>query len=209
IDPYQIGRDNPEALSSGAFYFYYRLGFRPRDAAIRRLALEERRKIERDAGYRSPRAVLEQLARSAMSLSLAPRSSDDVPISAARLAGLVTSHIAHRFDGNRRAASRAALTRVTRALGVRRVDAWPREERAASARLGLPFSLIPSLDRWPARDRRRLVAVMRAKGGASEARYVRLLAAHPRLRRSLAKLIQASGEQRLTSAERKGPIRAR
>src|SRR5262249_37550605 len=28
IDPYQIGRDNPEALSSGAFYFYYRLGFR-------------------------------------------------------------------------------------------------------------------------------------------------------------------------------------
>ena len=54
-------------------------------------------------------------------------------------------------------------------------------------------ALIPDLDRWPPADRRRLVEVMRAKGGASEARYVRLLDGHARLRRSLEALAPAGG----------------
>ena len=35
VDPYQIGHDNPEALRSGAFYFYHHLGFRPWIPAVR------------------------------------------------------------------------------------------------------------------------------------------------------------------------------
>src|SRR6185295_13838326 len=31
IYPYQLGQDNDEALDSGAWWFYQRLGFRPRD----------------------------------------------------------------------------------------------------------------------------------------------------------------------------------
>ncbi|MGH7357970.1 MAG: hypothetical protein ACREJR_04040, partial [Candidatus Rokuibacteriota bacterium] len=34
VDPYQLGTDNREALRSGAFYFYHRLGFRPRDPDV-------------------------------------------------------------------------------------------------------------------------------------------------------------------------------
>ena len=29
VKPYQFGKGNPEGLKSGAFWFYYRLGFRP------------------------------------------------------------------------------------------------------------------------------------------------------------------------------------
>ncbi|MBK9983286.1 MAG: hypothetical protein IPP15_12935 [Saprospiraceae bacterium] len=29
VEPYQFGLDNPEGIASGAFWFYYRFGFRP------------------------------------------------------------------------------------------------------------------------------------------------------------------------------------
>jgi hypothetical protein len=191
VDPYQIGRDNPEALRSGAFYFYHRLGFRPRDPAVRRLAEEEREKIARQPAYRSPLAVLEKLAGSEISLVLADDAAPE-PVTASRLATLVTEHIARRFRGDRRAAARAAVTRVVQALGVRRRRHWPPDERRAFDQLSLPIALIPDLDRWPAADRRRLVQVLRAKGGSSEARYVRLLGGHGRLRRSLVALIEGA-----------------
>ena len=35
IDPYQLGHHNAEGLSSGAWWFYYKLGFRPIDPAAR------------------------------------------------------------------------------------------------------------------------------------------------------------------------------
>ena len=62
VDPYQIGRDNPEAIESGAFWFYRKLGFRPLDPQVRRvLALEEKRMF-RDPGHRSSRKTLQRLA---------------------------------------------------------------------------------------------------------------------------------------------------
>ena len=37
IDPYQLGHDNREGLLSGAWWFYYKLGFRPYDPEVRRV----------------------------------------------------------------------------------------------------------------------------------------------------------------------------
>ena len=59
IDPYQLGLGNDEAIRSGAFWFYRKLGFRPTEPKIERLArAEERRK------RRSSAATLRKLARS-------------------------------------------------------------------------------------------------------------------------------------------------
>ncbi len=196
IDPYQIGKDNHEALAAGAFYFYYYLGFVPRHPDVRRIALAEREKIARDPAHRSPLPVLRQLARSEM---VRPRAPGDAaaerPITAAKLAALVTADIARRFAGDRRAAERAAAASVARTLGAGRMADWPREERRAFERLALLVGLIPDLARWPAAERRRLVHVMRAKGGQSEARYVRLLGAHRRLVASLRALAGTAQER--------------
>jgi len=194
VDAYQIGRGNTEALRSGAFYFYYRLGFRPDEPAVARLAEQEQMKIARDPAYRSPPSVLERLARCGMSLSLAPDAAEEPSLSASRLAMLVTMHIARCFRGDRRAAAREAEVRVARSLGVRGWTRWSADERWAFAQLSLPIALIPDLDRWSAGDRRRLVEVVRAKGGASEAEYVRRLCAHRRLRRSLGDLVRSAEE---------------
>ncbi|MGH8673872.1 MAG: hypothetical protein ACREVG_06140, partial [Burkholderiales bacterium] len=63
IGPYALGQGNREAIDSGAWWFYYRLGLRPRAAAAKRLARRELAHWRADRGYRSSRATLEKLAR--------------------------------------------------------------------------------------------------------------------------------------------------
>jgi hypothetical protein len=68
-NPYQIGEGNPEAIASGAFWFYYRLGFRPRDTELRRLAASEFRRIKRDR-HRTDRKTLVRLGGGDLVLEL-------------------------------------------------------------------------------------------------------------------------------------------
>jgi len=66
VDPYQVGLENDEALDSGAFWFYRKLGFRPLDPAAAQLVEREEDRMLRTPGYRSSRRTLEKLAHSYM-----------------------------------------------------------------------------------------------------------------------------------------------
>ena len=131
VDRYQIGYDNDEALRSGAFYFYRRLGFHPVEAAARRLARAEQAKIARDPGYRSPPAVLRRLAQGDLVLRLG-RSPVPLRVRAGAVAASVSAHIARRYGGDRTAAVRGAIRRVAGALGAAGLPRWHGAERARS-----------------------------------------------------------------------------
>lgn len=62
IDPYQIGRENDEAIESGAFWFYHKLGFRSTSPQIARLVEREEKRIAENPAYRTPPAALRRLA---------------------------------------------------------------------------------------------------------------------------------------------------
>ncbi len=62
LDPYQIGYENEEAIASGAFWFYRKLGFRSTDPELRALTSREEAKIAADPAYRTSSAVLRRLA---------------------------------------------------------------------------------------------------------------------------------------------------
>jgi len=70
LDPYQIGFENEEGIESGAFWFYRKLGFRPVDPEILKLALKEEEKLRTRKGYRTSAATLRKLARSPMIFEL-------------------------------------------------------------------------------------------------------------------------------------------
>ena len=62
VDPYQLGHENEEAIESGSFWFYYKLGFRPESEDVARLAERELQKIAAQPGYRTRPATLRKLA---------------------------------------------------------------------------------------------------------------------------------------------------
>ena len=53
VDPYQIGLHNDEAIDSGAFWFYRKLGFRPTDSKVAHLLESEEKKLNRIRVYRT------------------------------------------------------------------------------------------------------------------------------------------------------------
>jgi hypothetical protein len=62
VDPYQIGHENAEAIESGAFWFYRKMGFRPVEPEIAALTAREEARMQRTPGYRSGRRTLERLS---------------------------------------------------------------------------------------------------------------------------------------------------
>jgi hypothetical protein len=72
IYPYQIGKDNDEAIESGAFWFYRKLGFRPGRRDLESLCEKEEKKIAANPKYRTPPRTLRRLAEAHMFYELQP-----------------------------------------------------------------------------------------------------------------------------------------
>jgi hypothetical protein len=183
-EPSQFGGGNREGLESGAFWFYYRLGFRPVAARLAALAADEFARMQRTPGYRPPLPVLRRFTHSDIELRLRPDSPARPACDPAELSLAVSAWLAERFHGDRAKAAAFAVRTVSQALGVRDITRWPEAERAAFEALCLLFARIPGLALWPGRDKARLVALARAKGG-DEFRYFDLLRTHTRLHAAL------------------------
>ncbi|MFZ0136821.1 MAG: hypothetical protein WAK89_07180 [Candidatus Sulfotelmatobacter sp.] len=66
IYPYQIGQNNDEAIDSGAFWFYRKLGFRPGRPDLQKLCEREEERIAANPTYRTPSRTLKRLAEAHM-----------------------------------------------------------------------------------------------------------------------------------------------
>jgi hypothetical protein len=186
VPRYQVGYENEEALQSGAFWFYHKLGFRPVERKVLALSEHEQRKIRADPAYRSPRKTLERLAQSDVVLTL--DGDGRIPprdLQQGNIGLLVTREIGQKFAGNRPAALRETTRQVSRVLGCSGWRRWPAPQRLAMERLAPILALIPELDRWTSAEKRGLVRIIRAKGAERQAAYIRLLQGHRRLARSL------------------------
>src|SRR5690606_16756256 len=56
VNGYQFGEGNSEAINSGAYWFYYRLGFRPDHEAQRKLAAREAKRLSKKNAAPSERS---------------------------------------------------------------------------------------------------------------------------------------------------------
>ena len=184
-EPSQFGGTNKEGLQSGAFWFYYRLGFRPVDARAARLAAAEWVRMRDERGYRTPISELRRFTRSDIELRLRETPACEP----ADLSGAATAWIEAHYDGNRTSALSAARRIVAGALGDVDDDRWPKHEQLAFRELALLVAQIRDVHRWSAADKRALAAWMRAKGG-DEFRFHRILARHRRLREALCRLAE-------------------
>src|SRR3990170_4555868 len=116
VDRYQLGHESAEALQSGSFYFYHRLGFRPRDPDVLRVLAEEQAKLAAARAYRSPIPALRRLAGAEIYLTLpGGHPEPETRARATDVAALVARMVAREFGGDRARAARACAARGARA----------------------------------------------------------------------------------------------
>jgi hypothetical protein len=191
IPPFQLGHNNTEGLKSGAWWFYYKLGFRPEDQQVRWLLRSELRLMRENPRHRSSTATLQKLSSEPVFLYLDRAKQDVLAKIPTEEVGLKISRLlADRFGADREKGVRTLSREAAHLLGVRSQRSWPPAERLVWERWSPLIVMLPGISRWRPEEKRALVQVVRAKGGRRESDYVRLFNKHGRLRRAILKLAQ-------------------
>jgi hypothetical protein len=186
LAPYQIGYDNPEAIRSGAWWFYQKLGFRSRDAGVLRVMRRELALMRVKPGYRSSAATLRELASEVVFFHEGSKRDDVLGLIDVGNVGLhVTRFIAERYGSDRERAERELAIEAGRLLDAPSWTRFSPGERLAWRRWSPLVCSLPGIVRWSAAERRSLAAVIRAKGGARESEFVARFDRHARLRRMI------------------------
>ena len=171
LDPYQLGKGNDDGIESGAWWFYYKLGFRPRAAAVKRVMRAELERLRASPRHRSSPATLRKLAEGHLVFDADPRHPVPLPPNV-RIGFRVADALAAR--SNREDASREAMRRI----GVRSLAGWTPGERLAWLRWSPLILALPGVSRWSAANRRALVRIVRTKGGVGETDFLARFNAH-------------------------------
>lgn len=180
IEPYQLGQGNEEAIESGAWWFYYKFGFRPRARAALALVSRELRRVRRSPGHRSSAATLRRLAAWHVFLDLEPDAATTLP-PIAEWGGAGASELARCQSADPGVRAAWVAVEASRRLGVTGRGEWSADERLQLERWGPLVLALARRARWPSPAWLALADVIRAKAARSERRYLESLAAHPRL----------------------------
>ncbi|MCU1331640.1 MAG: hypothetical protein JWM08_632 [Candidatus Angelobacter sp.] len=193
VYPYQIGDDNEEAIVSGAFWFYRKMGFRSMQPELEKLARAEEKKVLARKAYRTPAGTLRRLSKANVVYELPDAQAGAWDKFSVRNVGLAVQRgMARDFGGDAEAMRKAAVERLARVIKVDLQRVKPQAE-VAFADFAVVLNLVPDLSRWSSDDKDALREIIAAKAGQNELRYVRLLQKHARLREALLQLGSENG----------------
>jgi hypothetical protein len=185
VYPYQLGHDNEEAIESGAFWFYRKLGFRPGRSDLLKLAEREEQKIAADPKYRTPAHTLRRLASDHAFYELPGSERGAWDKFSTRNIGLrVSRRMAREFSGDAVAMRKKLSRALERTLRVN-TTSWTALEEAAFENFALVLGGAPGLRTWTREEKEELVRVIRSKAKPDEMLYLHLTQQHGRLREEL------------------------
>ena len=185
LEPYQLGEGNDEGIASGAWWFYYKLGFRPRNPKIRTLVKAELDRMKKDSRHRSSPATMAKLAKDYLYYESPGIKAPYWPRLAsigAEIAGLLASG-----EGGNPIPPDGELSRI-RLEVPRRLSAAAKAAWTAWVPI---VALIPGLERWSADEKQELVRIILAKGGRRDSDYLKLFDRHTKLGKALRQVTRA------------------
>ena len=188
IDKFQIGaEDNDDAIKSGAFWFYHKLGFKPVQAKARAfLKLELGKKKSEGRTYRTKKSVLRQFATSDLRFHLEAGKKGGGSVDLASIGFALEPHLNGEGLLN---THEGALLR----LGVSKNPDWtPNQKHWIKVFSPLVVS-IPDMEKWSRKEKRLFMDLILAKADGSEFEYLKLLNSHSRLKESLQELSRVGG----------------
>jgi hypothetical protein len=167
VEPYQFGKNNPEGLRSGAFWFYHRFGFRPVDEKLFKLAEEEHQKISSTKGYRSPIEILKQFTNSNLRVNF---GTEKPVIAPSQISYFITDIIAKQFKGERRLAEEKARHILKEKLKLS-YSKLKGDEKTGFDKLSLYIAFCLDLEKINSKDKEQLIKLIKEKG-TNEFEYI-------------------------------------
>jgi hypothetical protein len=167
VEPYQFGKNNPEGLRSGAFWFYHRFGFRPVDEKLFKLAEEEHQKISSTKGYRSSIEILKQFTNSNLRVNF---GNEKPVIAPSQISYFITDVIAKQFKGERKLAEEKARHILKEKLKLS-YSKLKGDEKAGFDKLSLYIAFCLDLEKINSKDKEQLIKLIKEKG-TNEFEYI-------------------------------------
>ena len=186
VKPYQFGKGNPEGLKSGAFWFYYKLGFRPVNEDIKKMADSEWEKISAGKNYRSPLSVLKSFT--ACNKEWEPVKTRLHFIDADKVSITVTKMINHQFAGNRKLAIESCMKELRSFIGLKKIPKLQPLERKVWHNWSLLFVCMPETELWNKTARKKFHQLLELKANGFELDFIRELQVHEDFWNSLLKM---------------------
>lgn len=190
VEPYQLGHHNAEGIDSGAWWFYYKLGFRPRSSKIRALAQKELMRLKRNPQHRSSPATLRSLAQDYLYWE-SPGARAPYWPHLTDFGQSIATRLATAAADDHKLALETCLEKISPILGAWRPPRMDAATRTAWLNWAAIVSLLPGVRHWSATDRRDLARVISAKGGRRDSDYLRLFNDHSKLVSALRAFTQA------------------
>ncbi|MFN0059882.1 MAG: hypothetical protein ACKVX7_15595 [Planctomycetota bacterium] len=189
IDPYQLGHENSEGLKSGAWWFYYKLGFRPHDREVLRIVDRELAAVRKNPRHRSDIPTLKRLAAAEVFYYTGrPRADVIGRLPLGEIGAAVSRYLAARFGAAREEGMRVCSREAMQLLGLKSLRGFDAHERQAWERWIPLVMALDGVSGWTVAEKRALAAVVKAKGGRHESDFVRLFDSHRKLRRAVARI---------------------
>ncbi len=186
-DPFQLGRNNTEGMRSGAFWFYYRLGFRPQDERLCREAEQLWLTYQSNRKRQAPQASVKRFVASPVTLCLADMPNDPDPI------WLTEATLRNRVQDDYRTLSASDRYAYVRRCLEGMENDLAGEQRAIWAEKLFPFVVAVQMHRWSPQERKQFVRVIRHKWRGAEATFVWASQRSPVYRKFISQLERAVG----------------
>lgn len=172
VKPYQFGLNNTEALKTGAFWFYYKLGFRPENSTLKELALNEEKQKLLNFNYKSDISTLKKYTKSNLALTLSESSYPNYD--SELLSKRITTFINTTFDGDREKALTHCFNQLKEIFAID-TKHWKQEDVFYAQQIAVLFSMKPNSKEWQKKHKKDILLFIQLKSAKTEFPWIKHL----------------------------------
>jgi hypothetical protein len=195
IKPYQFGSGNREGIRSGAYWFYYKLGFRSNNKLLSDKAEREWHKIRSGKRYRTSYTQLKEFTKSGMELNL-EKTVPNIPMASA--ISIATSHFINQyFQGSRALAVSSFMRAMLKQPGAVLLKKYTPVSHRILENWCLLYGMINDFKQWRDDHKKEFFLLASAKLNGNEQAYNLALIQSSFLRLSFMKIAERSESVRL------------
>ena len=171
VKPYQFGLHNPEAIKTGAFWFYYKLGFRPQNLKLKELALHEAEQKKKNPTYKSSDSTLRKYLKSNIELVLDESSFPNYD--SEELSKKITTHINTYYNGDRSKALEACLKEVVKYTCIN-TETYSDLQLKYTKEVSVLFCAMGN-NQWLGKNKKNIIKYIETKFSKSEKEWIKHL----------------------------------